>query len=56
MAAGERMKTTLADAIPPEEDRRVAVLCLTDPKTQRGITLDELFEFNEGRSRRQQRV
>ena len=28
----------------------------TDPKTQRGITVDELFEFNEGRSRRQQRV
>ncbi len=56
MATNEWMKTLLTDVIPPAEDMRLAVLCPTDPKTQRGITLDELFEFNEGRSRRQQRV
>jgi len=42
MAAGERMKTLLTDVIPPAEDMRLAVLCPTDPKTQRGVTLDEL--------------
>ena len=38
MAAHERMKTLLTDVIPPAEDRRLAVLCPSDPLTQRGVT------------------
>jgi hypothetical protein len=41
------MKTTLDDVIPPAEDKRLAVLCPNDPIRQRGVTLDELFEYNE---------
>jgi hypothetical protein len=45
------MKTTLDDVIPPAEDKRLAVLCPSDPATQRGVTLDELFEYSEGAER-----
>jgi hypothetical protein len=51
MAWHERMKTTLDDVIPPAEDKRLAVLCPSDPATQRGVTLDELFEYSEGAER-----
>ena len=45
------MKTLLTDVVPPAEDLRLAVLCPSDPKTQRGVTLDELFEYSEGGER-----
>jgi hypothetical protein len=51
MAAHERMKTLLDDVIPPAEDKRLAVLWPSDPATQRGVTLDELFEYSEGGER-----
>ena len=41
----------LDDVIPPAEDMRLAVLCPSDPVTQRGVTLDELFEYSEGGER-----
>ena len=58
MAWRPEMKTTLTDVHPPPEDTRMQVLCVGDPTTQRGITLDDLFEAadrNYG-TRRESRV
>ena len=37
--------------IPPAEHKRLAVLWPSDHATQRGVTLDELFEYSEGGER-----
>ena len=47
MAWHDRLKTLLNDVIPPAPDNRLAVLCPSDPLTQRGVTLDELWNYNE---------
>jgi hypothetical protein len=42
---------------PPEEDKRLQVLVVGDPTTQRRISLNELFELRErGQSRRSNAV
>jgi hypothetical protein len=55
MAWHDRLKTLLNEVIPPAEDNRLAVLCPGDPATQRGVTLDELWDYHESRTPRRQR-
>jgi hypothetical protein len=55
MSWHDRMKTTLADVEPPAEDTRMKVLHPTDHATQRGITLDDLWDLRPSR-RRSERV